>query len=47
MYDAVFALDLVGCLGEESAGRLLAHDVFLAIGGGELVSWVGLTEAEL
>jgi hypothetical protein len=45
--DTVFALDLVCRLGEEYTGRLLAHNVLLAIGGGELVGWVGLSEAEL
>lgn len=44
---AIFPLDLVGSLGEEWPGRLLAHDISLAIGRSELVCWVRLTEAEL
>jgi hypothetical protein len=43
----VLAVDLVGGLGEEFARRFLAHHIFLAGGGGQLVCWVGLAEAEL
>lgn len=45
--DAVFAVDLMGGLGEELARRLLSHDIFGAIGGFEEVGWVALTVAEL
>lgn len=38
--DAVLALDLVGGFGDELSGRLLAEDVAVARGGGELVGGV-------
>ena len=48
MDDAVFAVDLVRCAGEELARRFLAHHIFLAGGfRGDLVGGVGLAEAEL
>lgn len=46
-YDAVLAVDLVGGAGEDLARGFLAHHVFLARGGGELVGGVGLAIAEL
>lgn len=43
----ILALDFVGCLGEQLAGGLLPQDKLLAVGGGQLVGWVGLAESEL
>lgn len=45
--DAVLALDLVGRLGHQLSWRLLAEDIFPAVGGSQLVGRVGLTKAEL
>lgn len=45
--DLVFSVYSVGGLREQLAGRLLAQDELTSIGGGDLVCWVGLTEAEL
>lgn len=45
--DAVLALDLVGRLGHQPSWWLLAQHVALAVGGGQLVGWIGLAEAEL
>ena len=45
--DAVLALDLVGGLGHQLAWRLLAENIFPAVGGCQLVGRVGLTKAEL
>ena len=45
--DAVLALDLVGRLGYQLSWRLLAEDIFPAVGGCQLVGRVGLTKAEL
>jgi small ligand-binding sensory domain FIST len=45
--DAVLAVDLVGCLGEELSWGLLAHDILLAICGSQQVCWIALAIAEL
>lgn len=45
--DAVLAFDFVRGLREEFAGGFFAQDVAGFVGGGELVGWVGLAEAEL
>lgn len=47
MYDLVFTLDLMRCLGEELAWGLLSQDVSLLVGAGNLVRRVRLAEAEL
>ena len=47
MYYAVLAVHLVCGLGEQFAGRLLAHNIFVAVGSGKKVGWVGLAVAEL
>src|SRR5271154_2722315 len=40
MNNAVFSVDLVGCLGQQLARRLLSHDIFGAIGRGYLICWI-------
>lgn len=47
IYDAEFAIDLMGGLGEELSGWLLAHNKALARRIGELVCRVGLAKAKL
>lgn len=47
MDNLILALHLVGRLGQQLAGGFLAENELLAIGGGELVGRVGLTEAKL
>jgi hypothetical protein len=47
MDDLILSLHLVGRLGQQLAGGFLAENELLAIGGGELVGRVRLTETEL
>lgn len=47
MYYSEFAVNLMGGFGEELPGRLLAHDITLTGGIGELVCRIGLTKAKL
>jgi hypothetical protein len=43
----ILALDLVCCLREQLSGGLLPQDKLLAVGGRQLVGWVGLAESKL
>lgn len=47
MQNAVFAFDLVGRLGDELAWGLLAQDILVTLGIGNLIGRVGLTKAKL
>lgn len=47
VYDAIFAIDLVRCLGEQFPWGLLAHDELLPSRVGDLVRWVRLAIAKL
>jgi hypothetical protein len=43
----IFAVDAVGGFGEQFAWGFLAEDELVLVAVGDLIGWVGLTEAEL
>ena len=47
MYDPVFPLNLMGCLGKQLSWRFFAQHVFCAISSSQLIGWIGLTKTEL
>jgi len=47
MENAVFAVDLVGSLGEQLARRFLSQDIALFVRGGQQIGRIGLSIAEL